>query len=200
MEHQHRECDRRRNARVRERGRVAIHGRGYGRGKILDISVSGVAIRIAGPADGYRLDDQLDLELRFDGAMGGWWRMSGHIVRHDGHGQLAVAFDDLPTDFEDWIQSALVAALDAEPVTHVLLVDPIALHRGPVAASMRTAGYDVREVATPLDAIDRLGESRDFTQIVAIADTVPAGIADDLRAYVRAEHTDLGLVRILAAS
>ena len=174
MEHQHREGDRRRNARVHERGRVAIHGSGSGRGKILDISVSGVAIRIAGPSDSYRLDDQLDLELRFDGAMGGRWRVSGHIVRNDGHGQVAVAFDDLPTDFEDWIRSALVAALDAEPVTHLLLVDPIALHR--------------------------LRASRDVTRIFAIADPVPARIADDLHAYVRAGHADLGLVRMLAAA
>src|SRR5579862_9904708 len=116
MQHQHRDGDRRRNARVHERGRVAIHGGGYGRGKILDISASGAAIRIAGPAGTYCLHDRLDLELRFDGAMGGWWRISAHIVRNDGEGQVAVAFGDLPTDFEDWIQSALVAKIDAEPV------------------------------------------------------------------------------------
>ena len=115
-------------------------------------------------------------------------------------GQVAVAFDDIPTDFEDRIQAELVAALEEAGVVDVLVVDPVALRRGQLAASLRARGRHVSEAATPLDAIDRLGESRHHPGMIAIADTVPAGIADELRAYVRVEHPDVRLVRRMAVA
>jgi hypothetical protein len=193
------EKDRRRAIRVAARGRVVIQGDGYGRGRILDLSADGVRFRLAGPFTAYAAADRVDLELRFDGANGGWWRLAGRIVRIDPGGSIVVAFDDVPTDFEDWIHAELVATLQAKDRPLVLLVDPIARRRATAAAALRATGRNVQEVATPLCAIHQLGESHYRPRMVAIADTIPAGIADDLRAYVRTEHPDLVLVRMAVA-
>ena len=189
--------DRRRAVRVSARGRVVIHGDGYGRGEILDLSATGVRLRLAGPVAAYRRDDRIHLELRFDGAVGSWCSITGRVLRVDVRGELAVAFDEVPTDFEDWIQVELLALLESHAIADVLLVDPVVLHRREVAKVLRAVGHRVSEAATPLEAIDQLGESHYHPGIVAIADTVPAGIADDLRAFVRVEHTDLALVRLM---
>lgn len=192
-------CNERRAVRVRARGCVAVHGDGYGRGKIVDLSTDGMRLRLTGPHAPYRVDGRVDLDLRFDGATGGWWRMSGRIVRVDARGQLAVAFDDVPTDFEDRIQAELVAALEEAGAIDVLIVDPVAPRRGELAVALRAAGRHVSEAATPLDAIDQLGESRHHPGLIVIADTVPASIANELRAHVRVEHPDVGLVRMMGA-
>jgi hypothetical protein len=200
MKGEQRSHERRRAARVRAHGGVVIGGDRNDHGEIVDLSATGIRFRFAGAVGWYRPEDRVDLALRFDGAKGGWWGMSGRIVRVD-QSDIVVAFDRIPTDFEDWMQAELVAALEAaDGKVHILLVDPVAVRRGDLAASMRAAGRHVSEAATPLDAIDHLGESRNRPDMVAIADTVPVGIADDLRAYVRAEHPDLGLVRTKAVT
>jgi hypothetical protein len=196
MKHGQAKHDRRRAARASARGRIVILGDGHGRGKIVDLSSTGIRLRLSGPLGLYRLDDRVDLELRFDGARGGWWKMSGRIVRIDRRGEIAVSFDDVPTDFEDWVQAELLAVLEAQGEHGVLLVDPVAVRRREVAVALRASGRRVREAATPLEAIDQLGESRYHPQVIAIADTVPARIANDLRGYVRIEHRDLVLVRM----
>jgi len=181
--------------RVTARGRVAIHGDGYGRGKILDLSRTGLLFRIAGPSADYRDGDRVGLELRFDGADGGWWQMVGRIVRVVGS-QIAIAFEQVPTDFADWLHAEGVAAVEAKRIDQVLVVDPFRARRAEVSRALRATGHSVHEVATPLEAIAQLGESRYHPQIVAIADTVPASIANDLRAHVRSEHGELELLRI----
>jgi hypothetical protein len=188
------EWERRRTVRVGARGRVAVHGDRCARGEILDLSSTGVRFRLAGPFAGC-VGDRLVLDLRFDGARGGWWNLTGRIVRVGLDDQLAVAFESTPTDFEDWIQGELVASLEAEREVYVLLVDPVASRRRELADALRSTGHRVSEAATPLDAIYQLGESHYHPRLVAIADTIPSGIADDLRAYLRAEHPDSSLLR-----
>jgi hypothetical protein len=190
--------DRRKDARVHARGRVAVDG--HGRGKIIDVSTGGVRFRVAGPLVRFDLGDQVDLELRFDGAEGGWWRLAGRVVRNAGAGVVVVAFAATPTDFEDWMHAELLAELESEDERHVMLVDPIAARRGQVAATLRESGRTVAEAATPLDAIDRLGESRYRPRTIAVADTVPARVADELRAYLLAEHADIGVVRMMSGA
>ena len=89
--------------------------------------------------------------------------------------------------------------VDSGRDARVLLVDPLPRRRATAAAAFRATGRRVRAVATPLCAIHQLGASHDRTTMIAIADTVPAEIADDLRAYVRDEHPTLVLVRMIAA-
>jgi hypothetical protein len=137
------ERDRRRSVRVNARGRVEIHGGGYGRGQILDLSASGVRFRLASPIAAYRPDDRIDLEMRFDGVKGGWWRMVGRIVRVDVRNQLVVAFENVPTGFERWIATELVAA----QATDVACFDQLAQRRGRVAIDPRIACDLVRPMA-----------------------------------------------------
>lgn len=185
---------------MRARGRVVVQGSAGGRGKVVDVSTSGVRFRLAGPAGEYRVADRLSLDLRFDGARGGWWTITGRVVRCDADGQIAICFEAVPSDFATWIDAELHAAREAEDVDHVLLVDPMPLRRIETARTLRDAGRRVSEAATPLDAIDRLGESRYNPRLAAIADTVPASIANELRAYLRREHPAIGLVRMQAVA
>lgn len=184
--------------RVRVRGRVLIHGERASAGEILDVSAGGVRCVLVAPHPQFRLDDRVELELRFDGANDGWWQLPGHVVRCGAGSEIAVSFRDLPDEFEDVIQCELIASLESARVQHVLLVDPISARRGEIAASLRAGGCRVSEAATPLDAIARLGESRHQPRTVAIADTIPAQIADDLRDYLRLARRDLGLVRMMS--
>ncbi len=185
--------------RVPARGRVVIHGERFGRATILDISATGLRFQLAGPYGPYLRGEQLDLELRFDGARGGWWTMRGRVVSVDA-GEIAVAVEAAPPDFEDWIQAQLLATVEAADGADVLLVDSMPVRRAEMADSFRASGRRVSEVATPLDAIDRLGESRYHPRLIAIADSVPFGVAEELRSYVRREHPGIGLMRMMAAS
>lgn len=185
--------------RAPARGRVMIHGNRPGRGTILDISATGVRFQLSGAYGPYTKGELLELELRFDGSRGGWLTMRGHIVWLDG-GEIAVATDAAAPDLEDWIQAELLAMLEAADGADVLLVDSIPARRARTADSLRAVGRRVSEVATPLDVIDRLGESGCHPRLIAIADTVPSAIADELRAYVRREHPEIGLVRMMAGS
>jgi len=190
--------DRRRSARVAASGHVLIHGEEGSRGRIVDVSASGVRLRLAERSRRHWRGVHVELELRIDGATGGWWKLTGRIVRVDPGRVVVVAFDHLPTGFEDGIQVELVAALEGDAMPHVLLVDSLTWRRTQTAALLRATGRRVSEAATPLDAISHLGEAR--ARVVAIADTVPSGIADELRAYVRTEHADLQLVRMIATA
>lgn len=186
---------RRHAERVLARGRVVIHGDRSGRARILDISTTGVRFRLRAPHRRYVTGEKLDLELRFDGARGGWWMMRGHVVRLEG-GDMSVGVEAAPPDFEDWIHAHLLATLEAADGADVLLVDPVPVRRAETADSLRASGHRVSSVATPLDAIDRLGESGYHPRVIAIADTVPTAIAEDLRSYVRREHPGIGVMRM----
>jgi len=189
--------DRRHSTRIDVRGSVVIHRGSSALGQVLDLSAGGVRLQLAGRAAPYRSGDFVALEMRLDGRAGGWWELSGHIGRMDADGIAVVAFDDVPTDFEDAIQTELLAALEDEATgEHVLLVDPDESRRGEIANRLRARGRRVTEAATPLEMIAQLGEARAHPRVVAIADTVPESVADELRAYVSGEHGELRVVRM----
>ena len=80
---------------------------------------------------------------------------------------------------------------------HVLLVDPIGERRKELAASMRASACRVTEAATPLEALRCLGELA-LPQCVAIAETSPKSIGEELRTYVIAEHGQVAVARVSA--
>jgi len=180
-------------------GRVVIHGEQCDLGPIVDVSITGVRVGLAGRATDHRAGDRVELELRFDGARGGWSELSGRVVRVDLDLDVVVAFDEPAAELADRIQDELLAALESETVEHVVLVDPVTSRRAEMAAMLRAAGRRVSEAATPLEAIALLGESCGHAQVIAIADTVPEAAADELRAYMAREHPRLRLVRATAA-
>ncbi len=190
--------DRRAHARVAATGSVVVYPR-YGasiRGRVVDLSAGGVRFALdEAPAWGPGVE--VEIELRLDGASYGWFRFSAVVARVAAGDETAVAFTAVPEAFATAIRGELRAAVAGSSALRVLLVDPDAPRRVVAAAALRAARCDVTEVATPLDAISYLEDSQAHPWIVAIADTSPTAIADELRTHVRAHHA---LVRLENAS
>jgi hypothetical protein len=125
----------------------------------------------------------VEVELHLDRTGATWLRFRGEVVRSDER-EVAISFTDLPLDFADVVQDALVSALEGAALAHVLLVDANAQRRVPFAALLRRAGCRVAEAATPFDAIAHLGGSAIHSWVVAIAGTVPASTADELQRFL----------------
>ncbi len=176
------------------RGHVVFHGRSSALGAVVDVSATGLRARLA--AHGARCDqgERVALEVRLDGARGGWHRLFGRVVRLELEGDVIVALDEPPPDFDDAIQEQLLAMLESDAIDHVLLVDPVAWRRIQLAATMRATGCRVSEAATPLEALAHLGESREHFSVIAVADSTPSSVADELRAYLGKEHQRLRVV------
>jgi CheY-like chemotaxis protein len=149
----------------------------------LNISSSGMFVQLIEGEPRCECGEYIDVELHLDRTGATWLRFRGEVVRAPEH-EVAVAFTSVPLDFADVVQDALVSALEGAKLTHVLLVDENAERRAPFAALLRRAGCHVAEVNTPLEAIAHLGGSAIYSWVVAIADTMRAGTADDLRRFL----------------
>jgi hypothetical protein len=57
-------------------------------------------------------------------------------------------------------------------------------------------GCNVIEAATSLEAIVRLGESSFEPDVIAVADSIPAATANEMREFVRRNHPQVKLVSI----
>jgi len=181
--------DRRETSRVAATGSVVVYPR-YGtsiRGRVVDLSAGGVRFALdQAPAWGPGVEVEID--LRLDGAAYGWFRFSGVVARVAAGDETAVAFTAVPDAFATAVRRELQAAVAGADALRVLLVDPDAPRRVVAAAALRAARCEVTEAATPLDAIAYLEDSQAYPWIVAIADTAPTSIADELRSHVRAHH------------
>lgn len=127
--------------------------------------------------------DRIDIELHLDRAGARWLQFQGEVVRAT-EDDVAIEFTAVPLDFADIVQDALVSALEGANLAHVLLVDENSERRAPFAALLRRSGCRVAEASTPLEAIAHLGGSAIHNWVVAIADTLQAGTADDLRRFL----------------
>jgi hypothetical protein len=70
----------------------------------------------------------------------------------------------------------------------MILVDTVDGRRNKIASAFRNAGCHVTEASTPLEAIAHLGGSRFELGLIAIADTVPETVAEQLREFLLDEH------------
>jgi hypothetical protein len=75
---------------------------------------------------------------------------------------------------------------DSQP--RMILVDTRGKRRNTIANAFRSGGCDVIEASTPLEAIAHLGGSRFELGLIAIADTVPETVAEELREFLLVEH------------
>jgi len=192
-----RDPDRRRHARIAPKGTVTIHALGNAHGgRLANIGVGGMYV-----ATDISLPDRLlgrivDLELRFDGALAAWQRLSGRVSRI-GAGGAAIVFAEPTTPALLLVIDKLTTASHASArVISVVLIDGDGTRRAAIAAGFRAAGCDVLEVATQLEAIVRLGESHFEPDIIAVANTQPATAADEMRAFVASYHPRSMLVTI----
>ncbi|KAB2889584.1 MAG: hypothetical protein F9K40_19725 [Kofleriaceae bacterium] len=179
--------ERRHDARVDARGSVILRGDTPERGRVVDISSGGICIRLAGLVAPGREGEHVVLDVHLDGERHRWLRVRGRIERLGPGGTLGIAFAGPPGELEECVQDELVALLERTEHVHVLLVDPDPIRRVVTAAQLRRAGRRVTEVSSPLEAIQRLAETSGRPTIVAVADTLPASIADELRTYLSAE-------------
>jgi hypothetical protein len=191
------EPDRRRHVRIEPKGTVTIHSLGNAhRGRVVNIGVGGVYI-----ASDIRLPDRLlgrvvDLELRFDGALAAWQRLTGQISRISASGAAIVFTPPTAPALLLVLDSLTTASHASARVMSVVLIDAQAKRRAAIATGFRSAGCEVLEVATHLEAIVRLGESHFEPDIIAIANTQPVSAADEMRAFVEHYHPSSMLVTI----
>jgi hypothetical protein len=192
-----RDPDRRRHDRIEPKGTVTIHALGIAhRGRLANIGLGGMYV-----ATGVGFPDRLlgrvvGLELRFDGALAAWQRLTGRISRIAPDG-VAIMFD-APT------MPALLLVIDrlttashaAARAISVVLIDPDAARRASIVAGFRAAGCEVVEAASQLEAIVRLGECDFEPNIIAVANTRPVAASDEMRAFVEDYHPTSMLVTI----
>lgn len=190
--------ERRRRMRVRSKGSVRFrHGAQLIRGRILDLGMGGICLRVEPPVgSGVHIGEPVRLEVRLD-AGARHHALDGRVLRSvAATGVIAVELDGVPSDFERCVEEELVAAGKHDAVPHMILVDHAAGRRHAFARAFRSAGCHVTEVSTPLDAIAQLGRSQFAPGVIAIADSVPESIAEDLRAFLGREHPEAHMVAI----
>jgi CheY-like chemotaxis protein len=191
------EPDRRHHARIQPKGTVTIHALGNAhRGRLVNIGVGGMYAATSVALPDRLLGRVVELELRFDGALAAWQWVTGRVSRLEASG-VAVVFD-APTApaLLGMIDELTTASHASRRVISVVLVDAEASRRTAIAAAFRAAGCQVVDVATPLAAIVRLGESHFEPDIIAVANTQPATDADEMREFVRRDHPRSLLVTI----
>lgn len=191
--------DKRRTVRVRAKGSVRVRsGFGLVRGRIHDVAVGGVHVCADSGSGVAELDGRrVRIDLRFDHGTDRWFALEGRVVRVAvATNAVVVAFEGIPTAYEACMQDRLLDAVEHDRLPHVILVDAHATRRATIAGTFRLRGCNVIEVATPLEAIVRLGELAFEPEVIAISDTFPVSIACELRAFVSATHPRARIVAI----
>ncbi len=165
------------------------------RGRIANVGSGGVLATTASTTPSAVLDSKVDIELRLDGQDSEWLRLSGRVVRI-GTETIALAFDMVPPAFVALISDSSHASDGHGRMLAVVLVDETVERRVAMAEAFRAAGCTVVDVATPLEAIVRLGELQFEPDLIAVADSLPSSTADELRRFVDREHPRAKLVTI----
>lgn len=189
----------RRTMRVRPKGSIRVHcGSRVVRGRMIDLALGGVSIRTERTSHLRELvGARVGVELRFDTGSPKPFSLHGHILRASTTAKtVVIQFADVPSGFEDCVQDELLAALEHDKAPHVIIVDAVVHRRHTIASSFRRSGCEVIEVSTPLDAIARLGRGRFEPGVIAITDTLPEEVAEDLREFLSGEHPEAHMVAI----
>lgn len=188
--------ERRKHARVLTKGAIIIAaGDQRHHGRIANVGVGGVLALTNVTAPERLLARTVELELRLDEGLGQWWRLSGTVTRI-GADSIALSFAAVPPLFVRLIDDMAMASYVDERRLSVVLVDATSERRAAIAEGFRSVGCTVIDVSTPLEAIVRLGEARFEPDLIAIADSLPGEISDDLRKFVEREHPRAKLVTI----
>lgn len=188
--------ERRHHIRIAPKGTVnLVAGEHALRGRIANLCQGGMLIATAIGAPSKLLARRVELELRLDGHQAEWTRATGQVIRIQPDG-IAISFEEISQPLARLIEQ-MTAASRAHlltPLTVLLDADPD--RRSTMAKGFYAAGCRVVETATPLEAIVRLGESTFEPDLIAIADSTPAAVADDLRRFVERNHPRAKLVTI----
>ena len=187
--------ERRRDVRVVVSGSVLVAGRSAVTGRVVDLSTGGVCVELADHRHALAVAQVVALELHLDRATSRWLSFHGRVLRVAGP-RVVFAFVEAPVAFGDVMSCAIASAIEAAATAHVLLVDSDPERRAAFAALMRRAECSVAEASTPLEAIAHLGGSAIESWVIAIADTRPTSIANELRAFLSREYPQLDVVSL----
>jgi hypothetical protein len=168
------------------------------RGRVVDLAVGGVRVSADIPLELVcRIGALVQVELTPDAGASKQFALRGRMLRVDPRTRhIAIGFELVSGDFAEFVRDELVAAVTHDSTPHMLLVDTCDKRRTAVADAFRKAGCDVTEASTPLEAIAHLGGSRFEPGLIAIADTMPEAIAEELRDFVLVEHPEAHMVVI----
>jgi CheY-like chemotaxis protein len=189
----------RRMMRVRSKGSIQIwRGKRSIRGRVVDLAVGGVSMRADGATGLGRLAGKhVSVELRLDASSTMLFALQGRVVRASAANRmLAIELCDVTRAFDDCVRHELLAGLEYDAMPHVVIVDVASPRRHSIARAFRDGGCEVSEVSTPWEAIARLGRGQFEPGIIAIADTVPESVAEELREFLRDEHPHAHMVAI----
>ena len=183
----------RRTQRVRSQGSARVTGGAHRtQGRIVDLSASGVRITAA---QTWPEDQHLHIDLRFDAEPTTHFVLTGRARRSTAD-QLAIEFDAVSPELERFVIEELVAAATHDGAPNVILVDAKSPSRSAIAEAFRWHGWIVTEVSTPLEAIRQLIDERFDSSVIAIADTFPESVAEELRELLADEHPDVHMIAI----
>jgi|SRR5687768_674514 len=188
--------ERRRETRVSPKGTVVVRADTYVmRGRIANISLGGLAVATRTTAPERLLGASVDMSVRLDDRDSGWLELGGRIARI-GANRMAIVIGAVPLSFTRIIDETVSRSHRNDRDLSVVLVDSVEERRAQIADAFREAGCSVIEVSTPLEAIVRLGESHFEPVVIAIAESLPMTISEELRAFVDTEHPSAWLVTI----
>lgn len=187
--------ERRKHARIVLKGTAILLAGEYAvRARLANLGEGGfLATTLVAPPP-QLLGRSVDLELRLDDPLAKWNRLEGTVVRI-GDDRIALAFDATPTIVE-LVRAMTRAAQTRERVLAVVLIDEDATRRRLLGDGFRTVGCSLIEAATSLEAIVRLGESSFEPDVIAVADSIPASTANEMREFVGRNHPHVKLISI----
>jgi len=187
--------ERRKHARITLKGTaILLAGEHAVRARIVNLSQGGffASTLITPPMS--LLDTSVDIELRLDDRLAQWIRLEGQVVRI-GDGSVAVSLH-ASSALGRLLEGMSSASHARERVISVILIDENATRRELLAEGFRIVGCNVIEAATSLEAIVRLGESSFEPDVIAVADSIPAATANEMREFVGRHHRHVKLVSI----
>jgi CheY-like chemotaxis protein len=180
--------ERRSAARVHMKGSVVV--RSLDRsvlGRLLDLATTSMRIECSRACAPHELVGvPLDIEVRLDGALGGWVRFTGRATTVRRQHELVIALDRSSLDLDGTVETLLARARAHENMIDVMIVDENVARRTATAAAFREEGCWVVEAATPYGVIARLEGTR--PSLIAVADTLLAGASGNLRRFLRGTH------------
>jgi CheY-like chemotaxis protein len=187
--------ERRKHGRIALKGTaILLAGEHAVRARLVNLGEGGFLATTLVTAPMRLLGRTVEIELRLDDPHAQWNRLEGKVVRI-GNDSLAIALTSTPALIR-LVDEMTDASRTRERVISVILIDEDASRRTLLGDAFRTVGCSLIEAATSLEAIVRLGESSFEPDLIAVADSIPAATANEMREFVGRNHPHVKLVSI----
>jgi CheY-like chemotaxis protein len=182
-------ADRRRSLRVELAAPAALYADGGSPWvcEVDNLSLGGASLE--GARARTRVGDSVSVTIRLPGARA--IRPHGRVARVRtvaGRVKVAVEFDGLSADVEDYIEDACLAALELAQEPRILVVDPRGFESATLARSLREAGHRVVPIATPLHAVAYLSERASSVAAIVVHLDLSQTTGAELLRYVADEY------------